>query len=321
MARIKIIFIVIACVASLAVPLAINEYWTQVAIMAWNAVVVAIAWNLLVTTGQISLGHAGFFGLGAYVAALSFLKGGLPAWMAVLAGAIVALLFAVFLGLICLRMRGVYLAITTLVFAEALRTLAIMLPQLTNGAVGLSLPRLFQGSTVHSYYGVLSIVALSMLITIAIKRSPWGYAFAAIRGNEEAANTLGINPVKYKVISFSVSALITGVAGGYHAFFIGYIVPHDVFNPFISIKSQVMPLVGGLYTVVGPIVGGITLGLLGELLRNVAGEVDELIYGTLLVLFVLLWPKGMVGFVSHISRRYGRERGSGERKIEKGVAV
>jgi branched-chain amino acid transport system permease protein len=318
-----IISVFVSFAASLAVPLVLNEYWTQVAILVWNGVVVAVAWNLLVTTGQISLGHAGFFGLGAYIAALSFLKWGLWTWMAVLAGAAGALLSAILLGLICLRMRGVYLAITTLVFAEAVRTLAIMLPQVTNGSVGLSLPRAFQGNTIYSYYGVLLIVAVSVAITILIKRSSWGLAFSAIRGNEEAANTLGINPVKYKVLSFSVSALITGLAGGYYAFFIGYIGPHEVFNPFISIKSQVMPLVGGLYTVAGPIVGGVILGILGELLRTVAGEVDEFIYGALLLLFVLLWPRGIVGFLSQVvSSRRSRARVVLEQEeTEKGEAL
>lgn len=301
--RLKIPFVVAALIAGLGVPFILNEYWTQVAILVLISVVVAVAWNLLVTTGQISLGHAGFYGIGAYVAAIAFEKGGIPPALGILLGAMGAFASAILLGVICLRMRGVYLAITTLVFAEALRTLAIMLPGITNGAVGISLPRIHEGNTVYSYYTILSIVILSLVSTIVIKKSLWGYAFSAVRGNEEAANMLGVNPVKYKVISFSVSAFLTGVAGGFYAFFIGYIVPHEVFNPFISIKSQVMPLVGGLYTVSGPVVGGILLGILGELLRTIAGQVDELIYGTLLVFFVLLWPKGIVGFVSKLWRK------------------
>lgn len=275
-----------------------GEYWTQVAILVMDSILVAIAWNLLVRTGQISLGHAGFFGLGSYGAVLAFLRVHTSLPLAILVGGVVASLAATVLGVICLRMKGIYLAITTLAFAETFRSLAIMLPKLTEGSVGLSVPRFFQGQTIPTFLLMLAILTLTTGLTVLINGSSLGFAFSALRGNEEAASVLGIDPVKYKVVSFVISAFIAGVAGALYAFIIGYISPHEVFTPYISIRSQVFPLVGGLYTVMGPVIGGILLGFAGELVRPLTGAGGEIVYGIVLILCVLLYPRGVMGLFS-----------------------
>lgn len=285
-------------------PLVAGDYLLHVGILVLIASVVASGWNILVLTGQLSLGQAGFFGLGAYTAALMFQKLGWPPLVGMAAGALVASLAAVILGQLTLRMRGIYLAITTLAFAEALRVLVVMLPELTGGAVGVTVPPLFGGDRVAAYYLIAGLALGSALLHLVITRMPLYYAFVAIRGNEESAGVLGVNLTRYKVIAFTLSALVTGLAGGFYSFYVTYIVPETVFNIGISVEAQLGPLVGGLYTVTGPILGAVFMTGISEYLRTLMDNGHMVFYGLTLVVFVLALPQGLNGLIDGALRRH-----------------
>jgi branched-chain amino acid transport system permease protein len=269
-------------------------------------VVIATSWNILVWTHQISLGHAAFFGIGAYTGALIYNAWRLPPYLDMLLGGIFASLSAVVLGVICLRMAPWALAIATLAFAEAMKILVIMLPGLTEGAEGVGILPLFGGgeaARTKAYYLIFGIACLSVLLAHTLKRSKLYYAFTAIHDDEDAANMLGINPTKYKVVAFTLSAFFVGIVGSFYAHYIAYIDPHAAFNIHISVEAQIMPLMGGLYTVAGPVVGAFILTLLGEYLRITIKTGYLIVYGIILVVVIFYLPQGLVGLAEKWLRK------------------
>jgi branched-chain amino acid transport system permease protein len=290
----------------LFIPSVLSQYSLHLMILVMVFVVIATSWNILVWTHQISLGHAAFFGIGAYTAALIYNAWQLPIYFDLVLGGVFASLGAILIGVICLRMAPWALAIATLAFAEAVKILVIMLPGLTEGAEGVAIAPLYGGgetAKVYAYYLVLAIAFLTVLMAYLLKRSKLYYAFTAIHDDQEAANMLGINPTKYKVMAFTISAFFVGVVGGFYAHYISYIDPHGVFNIHISVEAQIMPLMGGLYTVAGPVVGAFILTLLGEYLRITVKTGYLIIYGIILVLLIFYLPKGLVGLVEGWTRR------------------
>jgi branched-chain amino acid transport system permease protein len=302
----KILSLLILLGFLLFIPSVLSQYSLHLMILVMVFVVIATSWNILVWTHQISLGHAAFFGIGAYTAALIYNAWQLPIYFDLVLGGVFASLGAILIGVICLRMAPWALAIATLAFAEAVKILVIMLPGLTEGAEGVAIAPLYGGgetAKVYAYYLVLAIAFLTVLMAYLLKRSKLYYAFSAIHDDQEAANMLGINPTKYKVMAFTISAFFVGVVGGFYAHYISYIDPHGVFNIHISVEAQIMPLMGGLYTVAGPVVGAFILTLLGEYLRITVKTGYLIIYGIILVLLIFYLPKGLVGLVEGWTRR------------------
>jgi branched-chain amino acid transport system permease protein len=302
----KILSLLILLGFLLFIPSVLSQYSLHLMILVMVFVVIATSWNILVWTHQISLGHAAFFGIGAYTAALMYNAWQLPIYFDLVLGGVFASLGAILIGVICLRMAPWALAIATLAFAEAVKILVIMLPGLTEGAEGVAIAPLYGGgetAKVYAYYLVLAIAFLTVLMAYLLKRSKLYYAFSAIHDDQEAANMLGINPTKYKVMAFTISAFFVGVVGGFYAHYISYIDPHGVFNIHISVEAQIMPLMGGLYTVAGPVVGAFILTLLGEYLRITVKTGYLIIYGIILVLLIFYLPKGLVGLVEGWTRR------------------
>lgn len=302
----KILSLLILLGFLLFIPSVLSQYSLHLMILVMVFVVIATSWNILVWTHQISLGHAAFFGIGAYTAALMYNAWQLPIYFDLVLGGVFASLGAILIGVICLRMAPWALAIATLAFAEAVKILVIMLPGLTEGAEGVAIAPLYGGgetAKVYAYYLVLAIAFLTVLMAYLLKRSKLYYAFTAIHDDQEAANMLGINPTKYKVMAFTTSAFFVGVVGGFYAHYISYIDPHGVFNIHISVEAQIMPLMGGLYTVAGPVVGAFILTLLGEYLRITVKTGYLIIYGIILVLLIFYLPKGLVGLGEGWTRR------------------
>ena len=294
----KILGLVALLVLLAFLPAFLGPYSMHMMILVLIYVVIATSWNILVWTHQISLGHAAFFGIGAYTGALIYNAWRLPPYLDMLLGGIFASLSAVVLGVICLRMAPWALAIATLAFAEAMKVLVIMLPGLTEGAEGVGIPPLFGGgeaARTKAYYLIFGIACLSVLLAYTLKRSKLYYAFTAIHDDEDAANMLGINPTKYKVVAFTLSAFFVGIAGSFYAHYIAYIDPHAAFNIHISVEAQIMPLMGGLYTVAGPVVGAFILTLLGEYLRITIKTGYLIVYGIILVVVIFYLPQGLIG--------------------------
>jgi branched-chain amino acid transport system permease protein len=295
---------ILALIASL--PAFLDQYSLHMMILVMIYVVIATSWNILVWTHQISLGHAAFFGIGAYTGALIYNAWVLPPYFDMLMGGILASLSAVVLGVICLRMAPWALAIATLAFAEAMKILVIMVPGLTEGAEGIGIPPLFGGgeaARLQAYYLIFGIACLCVLMAYALKRSKIYYAFTAIHDDQDGASMLGINPTKYKVVAFTLSAFFVGIVGSFYAHYIAYIDPHSVFDIHISVESQIMPLMGGLYTVAGPVVGAFILTSLGEYLRTTIKEGYLIAYGVILVIVIFYLPQGLVGMAEKLAKR------------------
>ena len=260
----------------------------------------ATAWNLLAYAGQISFGQAAFFGLGGYGAALASLAG-LPPWLAIGLGGIVGALGGVGIGLASVRLRGAYLALATLAYAEVWRGVALNWTGLTGGGSGLiGIPPLIElGGRAGNYYLSLVFLLAALGSFAAVLRSRVGLAFAAIREEEERASLLGLRPLTWKLLAFAVSALLTALAGGLYVHTIRVVEPDLVFSPHFSILPLVMSTFGGLHTLLGPFVGALVLYLVSELLVHPFVPVlHQLPYALALVAVILYLPGGLAGLVT-----------------------
>jgi branched-chain amino acid transport system permease protein len=285
-------------------------------------IIVTLGLNILVGyTGQISLGHAGFFALGAYFTVLSMTHLHLPFLLALLLGAFIAAFFGFILGLPALRLEGPYLAIATLGFGMAI-TQVIGRWQVFGGRMGLEAPPLtlftyILDSDRQRYFLIVTITFLMILAARNLMKTKVGRAFIAIRDSDIAAETMGVNLVYYKTLAFAVSAFYAGVAGGLFAFLLGFINP-STFNFILSIYFLAFVIVGGLGSIFGSIMGGIvmtwlmlTLDKIQELPHigtalvsfskgwmSLTGlpNVSSIVFGLIIVLIVVFEPLGLYGF-------------------------
>ena len=259
----------------------------------------ALSWDVVARTGQLSLAHGAFFGLGAYTVGIAYRSAQVPPLAGLVLAALVGAAVAVSLGLVTLRLRGIYFAIATLAFAEVLRTVALQLPDLTGGNVGISMPPLFDGDRVVSYYLAGAIFVLAVALSVWVRRSRMQYAVAAIRANEHVAAVVGVSVVRTKVALFAASATLAALAGAFYMPFITHTDPADAFDISRSVAALVFPIFGGLYTTVGPVVGTIILRSLEEYLRVTPPWKDgyQVVYGLVIVVAVLFLPRGLVGLV------------------------
>lgn len=295
-------FLVLAALAAL--PLVMdNPYYLDLLILIFLRSALASSWNILGGyTGQLSLGHAAYFGIGAYVVAILGTTYGVSPWTALLLGAFSGLPLALFIGFICFRLRGPYFVLATIALAEVLRLIALAWRSLTQGAVGLVVPSLFT-EKVGSYYFILALAALAVLLTMKIANSKLGYYFVAIREDEETAESIGINTTLFKTISLLISAFFTALLGGFYAAHLGFIEPDIVLGIGVSVQMVVTVITGGRGTVLGPALGASLLILAGEAFRTQFKQAHLLIYGLLLIVVILFMPDGLLG---EIRRRIGR---------------
>lgn len=253
-------------------------------------------------TGLFSLCHASFYGMGAYVSALLSIHFGLSFWVTLPIAALCSGLFGMLIGLPALRTNGDYLAIATLGFGEIFRLVLVNGGELTRGPRGLpgiARPELFGldfSNKMTYYYVILTFAVLIFLVVFNIPRTFFGRALMAIRDDEDAAGFMGIHIARYKVIAFTISGLIAGIAGAFYAHYICFISPDTfVYNDSITILSMV--LLGGSGTVAGPVLGAVVLTLLPEFLRDFV-EYRMLIYGLIVVIMMQLRPNGILGHLN-----------------------
>jgi len=304
------LLLLVLAVFLLAYPKLVDAYFLHLTIAIFIAMILASSWDILARTGQVSVGQAGLFGIGAYTAALLYQKMHLHPILGMVAGAAAALLVAIALGYLTLRLRGIYFSITTIAFAEALSVIWLMTPDYTGGAMGVSTPPLFGGNRELAYYLILAILAFIVAVVWFIEASRLNFAFTAIRENEDVANVMGINPTRYKVLAFMISAFFTGFAGGFYSHYNTYIIPYEVFGLGISIACLVMPIFGGLYTIAGPIIGTVLIKVIEEYLRVSIAYGHQIAYGLILVLVVLFMPEGLLGlWKGKILPLFSRSRG------------
>jgi branched-chain amino acid transport system permease protein len=294
----------LAGVILLVYPLLVrNRFFLHLSIMVLLYALLGSSWNLLGGyTGQISFGHAAFFGTGAYASTLLLLRFGISPWLGMLVGAVLALLLSVPLGWLTFRLRGPYFALATLAFAEIVRVIVYNWDTLTGGGDGLNILTDL-GGVVRFYYIILALTVAALLVMRACVRSRWGYFLNAIREDEDAAEALGVPATRMKVIVLAVSAFFVALGGSFFASYQLYINPDLVYESQLSIQMIVVTIVGGIGTLEGPVVGALIIVPLSEYFRSVSPVANPLIYGLFIVVFMLFLPEGIVSGVRRLLTR------------------
>lgn len=311
-------------IVALVAPPLLGNYGTSLVISMMIAAIGAIGLNLLTgTTGLISFGQAGFLAVGAYSTAVLSADYGWPLWACLPAGGSVAAVFGLIVGIPSLRLKGLYLAITTLAFSIIINHLILSAEGVTHGSSGVSTPEpaLFGyafDSDQKFYYLVLVLLVMATLGSANIKRSRIGRAFLAIREQDIAARAMGISLPRYKLYAFIVSSFYAGMAGGLMAYHIRF-VNVDSFSLLVSIEAVSMIIVGGLGSTAGAIIGAFFVLGVAELLNILFGifsglfaatgsmsafELKGLIYGLTIVLFLRFEPDGLIGIYREIKNRW-----------------
>lgn len=273
-------------------------------------------WNVLGGYGgQYSFGHAAFFGTGAYTTAILQVQYGINAWLAFTAGIALGAAVGGVIGSLTFRagLRGSYFALVTLAFAEVLRIIASVAP-ITGAGVGtlvkldLRIEALQFQSRAAFYWMILALVAGSLLIAQALERSRFGVWLIAVRENEDAAKALGVNTARVKLGAMIISAAITAAAGCFYAQYFLFIDSGIAYGTRMSIEALLTPIIGGVGTIFGPLLGALVVQALGEGAKQVAGDAPGLsliVYGCVLVLVIAFAPRGLIGLIES-TRRFGR---------------
>jgi branched-chain amino acid transport system permease protein len=287
-----------AAVAALGWPLVAPKYLVFLGTLVAVNAVVAIGLNLLSGyTNQLSFGHAGFLAIGAYVAALLTLHvPALPVPLTLLASGLATALVGLVLGIPCLRLEGLYLAMATLAFGFVVTEAITNLDWLTRGNDGLRVPLARLGpwtlaTDAARYYLAVAVAAAMILAALNVAATRTGRAFLAIRTSEIAAQASGINAAAYKTIAFVLSAFYTGVAGGLFAFVVGFLSP-DAFDVFLSVDFLVMIILGGLGSVLGSVAGAAIVTVLNDSLAGFQAF-RSLIFGAIMIICMLFMPGGL----------------------------
>jgi branched-chain amino acid transport system permease protein len=279
-------------------------------VIMWS--VIGMAWNLLGGyTGQVSFGHAAFFGTGAFTAGMLYSKLGISAWWGVPASVVVTAGFALAIGYICLRLRGPFFALATLAIGVIMRIVAENLTTVTGGDLGIMIRERTWVEKTWYYYIILAIAVGTFVVVRKIVESKLGYYFVAIREDQDAAESLGINTTLYKTVALVLSAVFTGFAGAFYMNYMGYIDPKVVFALHdISIVTIMVVMVGGVATYWGPIVGAVIMVLLAELIRSIPfiGTAHLTFFGILLIVIIIFLPNGIVGDFPKLKRIAGMGR-------------
>jgi branched-chain amino acid transport system permease protein len=270
-------------------------------------------WNLLGGYGgQYSFGHAAFFGTGAYVTAILQVRYGVNAWLGFAIGMVAGALVGTAIGVPSLRsgLKGSYFALVTLAFAEVLRITASVAP-ITGAGVGTLIaldlrPEAFQfQSRAPFYWIVLGLVGVSLMLIRAIEDSRFGAYLIAVGVNEAACGAIGVDTTAGKLRATTISAAITAAGGCFYAQYFLFVDAGIAYGPWISIEALLAPIIGGIGTVFGPLLGALVVKLLGELGKLATGDapgLDLVIYGCVLILVVAVAPRGIAGILSDLRR-------------------
>ncbi|MGB0085303.1 MAG: branched-chain amino acid ABC transporter permease [Rhodomicrobiaceae bacterium] len=318
--RAQLITAVPVFAAIAALPYFISDVYLQnVLILTLMYAAVSQSWNILGGyCGQISLGHALYFGIGAYAASVLFVKYGVSPWLGMVVGGGLAAALALALGYPCFRLKGHYYSIATIVIAEIGLLLAHNWDYI-GGALGMQWPfnpdswatLQFARDKIPYFYFALGLFIVTWLVTYLIEESRWGYWWRAVKDNPEAAQSLGVTVFESKMAAAAISAFFTAIAGAFYAAFVSYIDPESVMSFRFSLLFALPAVLGGIGTLWGPVVGAAVLIPVTEITRSYAGGsgsgLDLIIYGALIMLIALLKPEGILSIFRRAPKRVDAE--------------
>jgi branched-chain amino acid transport system permease protein len=294
-----------------------NLYTLNILVLMFIFIIFASSWNLLAISGQGSLGHAAFFGIGAYVSTLVAVSAGISPFLAMPVGGAVAAFIGVLIGLTCVRLKEWFLAMVTFGFAIIVQTLVVsVLAPVTGGWDGIASPPLIPADVPYShlleYYAILLITLGSLVFIRTILSSKIGLAFAAIRENETEARASGVDPVKFRLLAFALSAFLAGIAGALEIHHFAYVTP-EIYGVDLSFWPIIYSIFGGLGTLGGPVLGTIVLTIVWDGLKGFGLSYERfIIIGVLLVLVVIFLPRGLISLPGELRRwREGRRKKEG----------
>jgi len=286
---------------------------------------IGVAWNLIGGYAkQLSLGHAAYFGLGAYTSTILQIDVGISPWIGMLAGGVVAMLASLPIGALCFRLRGPYFAIATIATAQVFMLLFLKFRDFAWGAEGTTIPNLgnaplmmqFEAKAAY-YYIALGLLAIGLAITYRIERSWMGYYLVAIGEDEDAAEAIGVNAMRIKRDIYMISAFLTALAGTFYVQYIYFIDPQTAFNFNISVEAALVSIVGGVGTLWGPVIGTVLLEATSALLQSWLGSsfggIQLTVYSLILMAVILWRPTGLLSVLAEVYARIVR-RGSAQTK-------
>ena len=346
LAILPIVLFLAAALALFAFPSFVKKpYILHMGVMLFLAIIQGQAWNVVGGyAGQYSVGHAAYFGVGAYVTMMLLELEKVPPWWGIWAAIAAALVLSAIIGSITFRLRGPYFVLASISVAEIIRLAALYFKGFTRGAEGFLLSEIptlhlfgseiaFIGKRPFYYAGLVLAVA-TIAANWGVQHSKLGYYFQAIREDQDAAHSLGIRLSLYKNLALGISAVFTAAAGGFYAMFVKFIDPNIAFGLDVSVQIVLIAIIGGIGTIVGPVIGAMVLVPLAEILRNPRGLVQigvlspdsglvafiekylanahPLFYGVLLVVVILFAPDGVLGVIRRIAARSKRRASPAE---------
>jgi branched-chain amino acid transport system permease protein len=286
-----------------------NEFYLNLYFMVFMFAGLSSAWNIIGGFGgQLSLGHSAFYGLGSYACSLLFVKYGIPPLLGLLASIGLSVILAVIIGYPCFRLKGPFFTLATIAVGEVLLLLAVYFKRLTAGSEGLSIP--FKPSLLNLCFDskrpyaveAFCFMLFALAVTIWVKKGRLGYQLVALRDEDQAAESLGVNTSRTKMAGLIISGGLTALGGGIFAQYVLFLEPHSEFSLTASVNLALTSMVGGLGTTVGPVIGSFLLVPLQEFLRVWLGSSFQglyfVIYGALLILVVMFMPRGIFDFFS-----------------------
>ena len=302
-------FIAFLIFLALLVGVVKNAFVLHLLIMVFTSVALGHAWNFIGGYGgQLSFGHAAFYGIGAYTSTLLFVHLGVTPWLGMVAGGVLAVIASLVLGIPCFRLRGTYFTLATIAFAEVLRILVVYFKEFTGGSIGIVLKfnagflnLMFKNREPFAYIA-LGFMVLTYYLSVWIENSRLGYYLTALKENEDGARALGINTYRCKLTALMISAFLTALIGSFFAQYLTFIEPESEFSLGLSIGLTLSVMIGGIGTAMGPVIGAFIITPLQELLRiYISGEhqgLQNIIYGIVLVVVVVCIPQGVYKWVT-----------------------
>ncbi len=302
-------FAAIAAVLALTLPAFAGDYPLQVARNVMMYMALAITWDMLLRSGQISFGIAGLVGLGAYASILGVVRGGMPGWLSIPFAGLFSGIVAFLIGFLILRLRHTYFSIVTLALGEIFRIIIQNMKEFSGGPEGIVVQEgiIFGGKSSSLYFLTLAGLAVALGASYWFEKSRVRFALTAIRNNEISARSSGVDIFRWLLVTFVVTSAIQGMIGGIFAMSYGFASPDTVFSADFTLLPLAMALLGGIHSTVGPILGGLLLGLVAEWLKLKIPYGHLVVYGIMIIFVILCMPQGLLGVARKAMGKTGRK--------------